>query len=634
MLLFTREVVRLTLMNDTTKSNALCPNCQKIEGEPWSLCTNPSCKDKGYHLIPRHYFKIIKKYPKRNHELVGQVIDNRYLLVQKIGAGGMGFVFLGVQSPFMREVAVKIVSEAHLDDSNRERFAREARALSMLDHPYIVKMLDYGVHKIDAYQRDLPFMVIEYVNGGLELGRFFKQMKKAGKQVSSKLVVHIFSQLLSALETAHAQGLIHRDIKPANILLKKVAGNPFMVKLLDFGLAKALSDAQGASEQGLTSDGMLVGTPQYLSPEQGDIRKLFEGKIDGRSDLYSVGIVLYEVLTGVRPFPFDDQLKILVMKSSPRFDPFKVPEAAALPDVVKDFLRKSLAVNPDDRFQNAQVFRRAMKKALLESNVGVKGLNSSEDELLGGGSSESVEVDWDLIEIAADSEEEFAFASISSVSNQEIPPLPDDIDSGLFLEGLPDADDVPDIETPVDPNVEIEQGQEDEEFLESPAPDVPDPEPSEFEELDVDEPEPGGESGQSMEEENFLDALNTDTAEYTEGVHRRAESYETDNEDIPKRAGAGFGMVIAGLAFILLLVAAGVFFGLHPGKSNPGHDDKTQHEIVSMMPRMVVSKELSMGRRGNIPVPASKSTKVTKKKPKTTGKKPHKKVKKHKKWSL
>ncbi len=448
----------VTLMTDTGDSKGYCPNCQSTDGQPWDPCTNASCKTKGYHLIPEKYALTLQEFPKKNHELVGQLIESRYLLVQKIGEGGMGFIFLGLQKPFMREVAVKVISAAHLDESNKERFAREARALSMLDHPNIVKMLDYGVHRIEAYHRELPFMVLEYVKDGIELGKFFRQLKKAGKQASRKVVVHIFSQVLSALETAHAQGLVHRDIKPSNILLKKVAGNPFMVKLLDFGLAKALGNTEGFSNKQLTTNGMLMGTPQYLAPEQGDIKKLFEGKIDHRADLYSVGVTLYEVLTGVKAFPFKDQLQILVMKSSPRYDPLKAPAARELPDSVKDFLRKAMARDPEERFQDARAFRHAMKHALLKSDVGIKGISSSDEDSTHSTPSGDLDVNWELVEIAADSEEDFGISTSSSHARDEIPPLPPQIHisdgqaSDEFIEPVEviddDADKAPPSENP------------------------------------------------------------------------------------------------------------------------------------------------------------------------------------------
>ena len=400
-------------------SKGYCPNCkdESQPGTPGELCKNPTCAAKGYHLIPEEYYRLLKEHPKKNNELLGQLIDNRYLLVKVIGVGGMGVVYLGLQKPFMREVAVKVVSTSIVDTLNVERFTREARALSLLDHPNIVKLLDYGVHRIEAYGRELPYMVLEYVKGGIELGRFFKEMKKAGKQVSNKLVVHIFSQLLNALETAHSQGLIHRDIKPSNILLKKVTGNPFMVKLLDFGLAKALTESEGfGSEQTLTKEGMLLGTPQYLAPEQGDIRMLYEGRIDGRADLYSVGVILYEVLTGVKPFPFKDTLKILVMKTSDIYDPFKVPAARALPEPVRRFLQKAMARFPQDRFQSAREFRRAMKEVLLSNEVGIKGLETSD---LDSTSSELKDVGLELVELATSELVELAYASPSSHSQEQ-----------------------------------------------------------------------------------------------------------------------------------------------------------------------------------------------------------------------
>ncbi len=328
------------------------------------------CRRKGYHLIPDYHLRKIQNDPKSKDVMVGQVLDKRYLLVRKIGSGGMGNVFIALQKPFNREVAIKlkVVSGLDITVQLRTRFEREAMVLSRLNHPNIVKLLDYGIQYVSLYEAEVPFMVLEYVDGGIELGQFFKQLRKTHRQISRDTLLHIFDQVLDALASAHAMGLVHRDIKPANIMLKKVKGNPFFVKLLDFGLVKVVGGAVESNED--LTRGLAVGTPQYMAPEQVQ----YGTKIDHRADLYSVGTILFEILCGTRPFPGKEAVEMLKKKMNPRYDPLELPQAKALPASIRKFLKKAMAPKVKARFSSAEEFKEALRSAVMGTKVTVKGL--------------------------------------------------------------------------------------------------------------------------------------------------------------------------------------------------------------------------------------------------------------------
>jgi len=207
----------------------------------------------------------------------------RYEVLEEIGSGAMGAVFKARDPMMDREVAVKTIHASALigpmADQYRERFTREARAAGRLAHPGIVTVFDAGV------EGDTPYLVMEFVPG-----RTLESVLSSGEHFPLDMVYEIGQQLAEALAYAHANGVIHRDIKPANIQL---TGTPERAKIMDFGVAK-LAQAQ------VTSTGTLLGTPAYMAPEQ------FTGMpIDGRSDLFSLGVILYWLATGDKPFTGD-----------------------------------------------------------------------------------------------------------------------------------------------------------------------------------------------------------------------------------------------------------------------------------------------------------------------------------------
>jgi serine/threonine-protein kinase len=355
-------------------ASGICPNCARKRGEVGEPCPEPVCQGKGYHFIPENWYQSAKEFAKRMRKpldpLLGRTLDrDRYLLIGKLGEGGMGVVYLALQRPLDREVALKLISgapglaqfegEQQAIQTSIERFKREAKAIAQLNHPNIVKLHDFGVAKLSGDDKiELPFMALEYVKDGRTLKRAFAEMRKerGGAPIPGDIVLAIFSQILNALAEAHKAGIIHRDMKPENVMVAPVEGNPYFVKVLDFGLAKAVGELAGVLKR-LTRSNELLGTPEYMAPEQGP-------RIDHRADLYAVAIMLFEVFTGVRPFDGGTALEIMTKKVDPTYDPLSLKEAQGLPRGLREFLRKGMAKDPEDRFANASEMLKALEDAL------------------------------------------------------------------------------------------------------------------------------------------------------------------------------------------------------------------------------------------------------------------------------
>jgi beta-lactam-binding protein with PASTA domain/predicted Ser/Thr protein kinase len=259
--------------------------------------------------------------------LIGTLFDGRYQVVRKLGAGGMANVYLAEDQELGRRVAIKILNDRHAGDEQFvERFRREAKNAAALSHPNIVSIYDRGEAEGTYY------IAMEYLDG-----RSLKELIVQRGPAPITVSVEYARQILSALRFAHRHGIVHRDIKPHNVLVDADG----RVKVTDFGIARA-----GASQ--MTEAGSIVGTAQYLSPEQAR-----GTDVDQRSDLYSLGIVLYELLTGTLPFNGDTPVEIAMKHLS------TIPEApsARRPDVPRDLdliVTRALAKDPDDRYQSAE----------------------------------------------------------------------------------------------------------------------------------------------------------------------------------------------------------------------------------------------------------------------------------------
>jgi serine/threonine-protein kinase len=280
--------------------------------------------------------------PSPHGELVDKVIDNRYHIIERISAGSVGVVYRGEHVQIRRPIAVKVLHHVHSErDDYLVRFEREALAASKMSHPACVSVLDFGTFE------GRPYMVMEYVDG-----RALSDVLQEGPLPLPDAVL-LTRVILGALRHAHRLGIIHRDIKPANIMLCDPGRTGAQLKVLDFGLAKSL-DADDRAGQHVTLAGTICGTPGYLSPEQAAGLPL-----DARSDLYSVGAVLFTLVCGRRPFVYGElakEIRAHVCETPPLVRSLR-PEASAELEAV---VARALAKSPTDRYQSADDFIAAL----------------------------------------------------------------------------------------------------------------------------------------------------------------------------------------------------------------------------------------------------------------------------------
>ncbi len=284
----------------------------------------------------------------------GRVLFDRYLVEKRIGQGGMGSVWLVKHLELDTHRALKlIVSYIASDPQARARFKREARVMARLSHPNAVMVHDARLAKGSA------FIEMEYVPG-----QSLNQVLTPGQPMPLDWTARILEQLCDVLQVAHDQGIVHRDLKPSNLML--VAGRPpgkELLKVLDFGIAKILNPDDLGPEDPCTRTGALLFTPQYGSPEQAT-----GGKVDTRSDLYSVGVILYELLTGHRPFSGPEITYQHILTPPPRFAE-RNPNVVVPPEVEQLVLRL-LAKKPDERPQSPRELLAEFQRALeLHTNV-------------------------------------------------------------------------------------------------------------------------------------------------------------------------------------------------------------------------------------------------------------------------
>jgi serine/threonine protein kinase len=273
--------------------------------------------------------------------LVGITLDGRYRLDALLGEGGMGAVFRATHLAMERKVAIKLL-KPHLvnDDTQLQRFAREAKATMKVDSPHAVKVLDFGVTPHRDY-----YMVLEYLDG-----RTVQRELEIDGAFTPKRVVHIARHALHALGAAHRSGLVHRDIKPDNLLLMRVGADPDYTKVLDFGVAKLMEGHSPDSQPALTQHGMVFGTPEFMSPEQACGHTL-----DGRSDLYSLAATMFTMLTGQGLFEGGSPIEWLTHHARtppPRLAMVR-PELATYPEL-DELLERCLAKHRDRRPATAE----------------------------------------------------------------------------------------------------------------------------------------------------------------------------------------------------------------------------------------------------------------------------------------
>ena len=278
--------------------------------------------------------------------LVGTVIGERYAVEAIIGRGGYGTVYRARHVRTDDTLAVKVLRASTLDDpSVAERFAREAKLASSLKHPNTLQVIDYG-----ELQDGSPYLVMPFLQG-----QTLSDLLAAEGPISPDRLVHIASQVLGSLAEAHARGIVHRDLKPDNIYLQTVHGKEDYVRVLDFGIAKTLDEA----DQDLTQSGTVVGTPRYMSPEQAQGRA-----VDGRSDLFTLGVILFEALSGLTPHlgetPLATILKRVTEDAPDLHSALLLPSPRGLCDAVL----RAMSRDPAARFANADEMAVALRAGL------------------------------------------------------------------------------------------------------------------------------------------------------------------------------------------------------------------------------------------------------------------------------
>ena len=292
--------------------------------------------------------------------LIGAIVGDRYRVVSRIGMGGMGAVYRAEHTMMRRDLAIKVLlPELGGKEEFARRFEREAESASRLAHPNIIAVTDFGRTNEGAL-----FLAMEFL-----AGESLSSVIKAGP-LPRERALKIVRQMLRALEHAHAAGVVHRDLKPDNIMLVERDGQPDVVKILDFGIAKVTEPVSGHGPAGtaLTQAGVIFGTPEYLSPEQalGEV-------VDPRADMYAAGVILYEMLAGRKPFESEDKVKIISMHlahAPPRIR--EVSPAADVPVALEQVILQALEKSRENRFATAVAFLQALEDAEALADAGVE----------------------------------------------------------------------------------------------------------------------------------------------------------------------------------------------------------------------------------------------------------------------
>src|SRR5579864_3957767 len=320
--------------------------CQR---EPMKYC--PSCHKTypgDYNVCPADQTGL-----QSSHEFQpGMIIRNKYEILARIGIGGMGAVYKGRHVTFNEFCAIKVVNDSIAGDANfLQRFQTEAVVTRKLRHPNAVRVDDF-----DYTDDGRPFIVMELVEG-----RNVGEILQAEGPLRVPRAVRIATQAARALGAAHKLGFVHRDIKPGNIILTTDEHGQETAKVLDFGIAK-LREAAGEARPEMTMTGMVVGTPSYMSPEQ-FMGKKAGGVIDGRTDIYSLGVVLYQMVTAQLPFEADTIYSLMMqhMEGNAR-PPNELKPELKIPESLSRVILKAIQKSRDQRFQTAEEFSAALEQ--------------------------------------------------------------------------------------------------------------------------------------------------------------------------------------------------------------------------------------------------------------------------------
>ena len=298
----------------------VCPVCAKEYSDTQSLCPVDAAALQA-----------------ADDSLVGQTLAGKYSIEELIKTGGMGSVYRGKHVLMDKRVAIKVLRPSLAsDDVVVARFSREAKAASRISHPHAVSVTDFG-----EAENGVVFLVMEYLDG-----QTLKEIIRNEGPMPLARAVEIMRQVSGALDAAHHQGVVHRDLKSDNIMLSETNGGDW-AKVLDFGIAK-IKEPEGTRDHDITAPNLVIGTPQYMSPEQCSQT----GPIDARSDVYSLGVILYEMLAGRVPFTGESST-VIMMKQVQDTPPSVLAARPDLPKPIGELVERALAKKPADRFQTA-----------------------------------------------------------------------------------------------------------------------------------------------------------------------------------------------------------------------------------------------------------------------------------------
>ena len=287
----------------------------------------------------------------RSDALVGQTLDGRFKILRLVARGGMGRIYEAEQLPLGRRVALKVMDLTYaeeLDPDFQKRFFLEASTCAQLSHPNTIRVFDYGNSDEETF-----YIAMEFIAGQTLLKIINEQAPLAPLRV-----IHVARQICGSLSEAHAQGVIHRDLKPSNVLLTQHGETADYVKVLDFGLVKLIREG----EADITKSGLFLGSPNYMSPEQ-----IRSNAVDQRSDIYSLGVLLYMCLTGRAPFQRDTSVKVLLAQLEDEPPPFSETLAPGqVPDALEWLVRTCLAKKAEERFASVDEMNRALRAIELE----------------------------------------------------------------------------------------------------------------------------------------------------------------------------------------------------------------------------------------------------------------------------